>query len=62
MAHALRKFFEPHETNKCTLAAMALKQIGRLDEVGHQAKSLDSQQRHILRQRKGKPLADNLHT
>lgn len=62
MAHARRKFFELHESSKSTLAATALEQIGRLYEIERQAKDLDPQQRHLLRQQKGRPLADELQT
>ena len=62
MAHARRKFFELHEASKSTLAATALEQIGRLYEIERQAKGLDCQQRHILRQQSAKPIADNMHT
>jgi len=62
MAHARRKFFELHEANKSTLALSALEQIGRLYEIERQAKELDEQQRHKLRQQDAKPIADDLHT
>lgn len=62
MAHARRKFFELHETNKSTLAAAALEQIGRLYEIERQAKTLDADQRYTLRQQNAKPIADALHT
>lgn len=59
---ARRKFFELHEASKSTLAATALEQIGRLYEIERQAKSLNDQQRHLLRQQSAKPIADDLHT
>ena len=62
MAHARRKLFELHESGKSTLAATALEQIGRLYEIERQAKGLDDQQRHILRQQRAKPVTDELHT
>jgi hypothetical protein len=62
MAHARRKFFELHETNKSTLAAVALEQIGKLYDIERQAKTLDAYQRYTLRQQTAKSIADALHT
>ena len=40
----------------------AEQQIGRLYEIERQAKGLNDQQRHLLRQQSAKPIADDLHT
>ena len=61
MAHARRKFFDLHAADKSTLAASALEYIGRLYEIERQAKELDNDQRHQLRQRKARPLLDAFH-
>jgi len=61
MAHARRKFFDLHATNKSTLAASALDYVGQLYEIERQAKTLGDEQRHQLRQQKARPLLDAFH-
>ena len=61
LAHARRKFFELHATNKSTLAASALETIGQLYEIERQARELDDGQRCLLRQQRAGPLLENFH-
>jgi len=61
MAHARRKFFELHATNKSTLAASALNSIGQLYEIERQARELDNDQRCQLRQQRAGPLLEDFH-
>ena len=61
MAHARRKFHDLHVANQSQIATEALEQIGRLYDIERQAKDLDDQQRHQLRQEKAKPVLDLLH-
>ena len=61
MAHARRKFFELHETNKSHIAGFALEQIGKLYEVERHAKQLNGAQRLALRQQHSRPILDALH-
>ena len=62
MAHARRKFFDLHATNKSTLAASALETIGQLYDIESQARDLDDEQRYRLRQQRAGPLMDTFHT
>lgn len=61
MAHARRKFFDLHASNKSELAEYALQQIGKLYELERQAKALLPEQRQQLRQDQAKPLLDAFH-
>jgi len=61
MAHARRKFFDLHVSNKSEIAQQALTYIGQLYEVEREAKHLSVDERGRLRQDKSKPLVDALH-
>lgn len=61
MAHARRKFFDLHVSNKSEIAQQALATIGQLYEVERQAKHLSADGRGRMRQDKSKPLVDALH-
>lgn len=62
MAHARRKFFDLHATNKSQLAEQALHSIGGLYEVERQAREMTDEDRWRIRQEKAVPLIDALHT
>ena len=49
-AHARRKFFEVHKLNQSTIAKEALEKIAVLYDIERQAKELDKEQRHQMRQ------------
>ena len=61
MAHARRKFFDLHVSNKSEIAQQALAYIGQLYEIERQVKHLGSDERGRIRQNKSKPLLDVLH-
>jgi transposase len=61
MAHARRKYFELHATNKSTLAAQALRYIQLLYEIEGEARDLEPDLRHRIRQEKAVPVMDLLH-
>jgi transposase len=61
MAHARRKFFDLHVSNKSEIAQQALTYIGQLSEVEREVKNLSTDERRRIRQNKSKPLADALH-
>jgi transposase len=61
MAHARRKFFDLHVSNKSEIAQQALTYIGQLYEIEREVKHLGSDERGRIRQTKSKPLADALH-
>ena len=61
MAHARRKFFELHASNKSQIAQQALQYIGQLYEVEREVKSLRADERLQIRQATSKPLADAMH-
>ena len=61
MAHARRKFFDLHVSNKSEIAQQALNYIGQLYEVEREVKPLSADERGRIRQTKSKPLADALH-
>ena len=61
MAHARRKFFELHASNKSQIAHQALQYIGQLYEVEREVKSLRADERLQIRQATSKPLADAMH-
>jgi hypothetical protein len=52
MAHARRKFFDLHATNKSQLAEQALHSIGGLYEVERQAREMTDEDRWRIRQEK----------
>ena len=61
MAHARRKFFDLHVSNKSEIAQQALTTIGQLYEVEREVKHLGAQERGRIRKDKSKPLVDALH-
>ena len=61
MAHARRKFFDLHVSNKSEIAQQALITIGQLYEVEREVKHLGAQERGRIRKDKSKPLVDALH-
>ena len=61
MAHARRKFFELHATNKSQLAEQALRYIQLLYEIEHEVRDLKPDLRRRIRQEKAVPVMDALH-
>ncbi|KUJ92348.1 MAG: tnpC4 [Pseudomonas sp. 63_8] len=61
MAHARRKFFELHATNKSQLAEQALRYIQLLYEIEHEVRDLEPDLRRRIRQEKAVPVMDALH-
>lgn len=61
MAHARRKFFDLHASNKSELAQTALCSIGELYEIENKARELSVEERHLIRQEQAVPLIDTLH-
>lgn len=61
MAHARRKFFDLHVSNKSEIAQQALTYIGQLYEVEREVKNLSTDERRRIRQDKSKRLVDALH-
>ena len=61
LAHARRKFFDLHASNKSQIAHSALEQIARVYEIEREVKELDPDARRRIRQEKSKPLLDALH-
>ncbi|WP_176026306.1 IS66 family transposase, partial [Robbsia andropogonis] len=62
MAHARRKFYELHTSNKSQIAEEALQHIGQLYEIEREVHDLEPDERHERRQRRSRPIADALHT
>ncbi|WP_176026279.1 IS66 family transposase, partial [Robbsia andropogonis] len=62
MAHARRKFYELHASNKSQIAEKALQHIGQLYEIEREVQDLEPDERHERRQRRSRPIADALHT
>lgn len=61
MAHARRKFFELHATNKSTLAEQALRYIQLLYEIEREVGDLEPDLRRRIRQEKAVPVMNRLH-
>jgi len=61
LAHARRKFFDLHVSNKSQIAHSALEQIARIYEIEREIKELPPDARQRTRQDKSKPLLDALH-
>ena len=61
MAHARRKFFELHATNKSTLAEQALRYIQLLYEIESEVRDLEPDLRRRIRQEKAVPVMNMLH-
>ena len=60
-AHARRKFFELHASNKSQIAEQALKYFGALYDVERDVAELKPDKRWAVRQERAKPIADALH-
>ena len=61
MAHARRKFFELHATNKSQLAEQALRYIQLLYEIESEIRDLEPDLRWRIRQEKAAPVLNRLH-
>ena len=61
MAHARRKFFDLHAASKSQIAEQALTFFGMLYDIEREIAGMTSEQRHVVRQERGKPVADALH-
>jgi len=61
MAHARRKFFELHATNKSQLAAQTLRYIQLLYEIESEIRDLEPDLRRRIRQEKAVPVMSALH-
>ena len=61
MAHARRKFFDLHVSNKSEIAQQALTYIGQLYEVEREIKNLSADERGRIRKDKSKLLVEALH-
>ena len=61
LAHARRKFFDLHATNKSQLAGFALEQFARVYDIEREVKDLSADQRQSIRQQQTKPVLDALH-
>lgn len=61
MAHARRKFFELHVTNKSQLAEQALRYIQLLYEIESEVRDLEPDLRCRIRQEKAVPVMEMLH-
>ena len=61
MAHARRKFFDLHVSNKSEIAQQALTYIAQLYKVEREVKHLSADERLRIRQTESKPLLDALH-
>jgi len=60
MAHARRKFFELHATNKSQIAEQALRYIQLLYEIESEVRNLEPDLRCRIRQEKAVPVMDRL--
>ena len=60
LAHARRKFFDLHASNKSQIAQSALEQIARIYEIEREVKELPPDERRRIRQERSKPLLDAL--
>lgn len=61
LAHARRKFFDLHASNKSQIAGFALEQFARVYDIEREVKELDAHRRQEVRQHKAKPVLDALH-
>jgi transposase len=61
MAHARRKFFELHATNKSQIAEQALRYIQSLYEIESEVRDLEPDLRCRIRQEKAAPVMNRLH-
>src|SRR6202158_1420741 len=61
VAHARRKFFDLHASNKSQIAEQALKYFGALYDVERDVAELKPDRRCEVRQERARPIADALH-
>lgn len=61
-AHARRKFFDLHASNKSQIAEQALKFFGALYDIERDVVDLHPEERRVVRQARARPVADALHT
>jgi hypothetical protein len=61
MAHARRKFFDLHATNKREIAQAALEYIGQLYDIEREVQKLAPHERLAIREERARPIADALH-
>ena len=61
MAHARRKYFDLHVSNKSQIAEQALKYISQLYDFEREIKHLHADERRQMRQTQSKPLVDVFH-
>ncbi|PTB16720.1 IS66 family transposase [Trinickia symbiotica] len=61
VAHARRRFFELHASNKSEIAEQALKYFGELYAVERHVAELTPDRRREVRQQRARPIADALH-
>ena len=61
LTHARRKFVELHTTNKSQIAETGIQYFARLYEIEREVKDLDADERHRIRQARGRPIAEALH-
>lgn len=59
-AHARRKFFEQHAASQSPIAAEALARIAALYAIEAEAREVDPDARHALRQGKARPLLESM--
>jgi transposase len=62
MAHARRKFHELYANHQSQIAQEALKLFGVLYDIEREVKEVDADKRCAIRQQKGRPAADALHS
>ena len=62
MAHSRRKFDELVKANASPVAAQAIQRIAWLYRIEADARDLNTEQRLLMRQRRSRPLCDELHT
>ena len=60
LAHARRKFFDLHASNKSQIAHSALAQIARIYDIEREIKELPADERQRIRQQRSKPLLEAL--
>lgn len=61
LAHARRKFFDLHASNKSQIAHSALEQIARVYDIEREIKDFNPDERRRIRQERSKPLLEALH-
>ena len=61
LAHARRKFFDLHASNKSQIAQSALEQMARVYDIERETKELPPDERQRIRLQRSKPLLDALH-